>query len=139
MVESVVSLVLRLTGGVAGRFGDLQVGGRSHVLIVSPHCPHVEQLALLDQDEAEHDQHDPAHRGEETDQHPLYDGLVELPRLLPQAGAGVEVVGRGEGGVVPLQPGVAALLLIFCLSTRITSRLVVRLVGVGNFKTEVRP
>ena len=106
---------------------------------MSPHSPDIEELALLHYDQTEHHQHDPAHRGEETDQDPLYDGLVELPRLVPQAGAGVEVVGRGEGGVVPLQPGVAALLLIFCLSTRLTSRLVVRLVGVGNFKTEVRP
>ena len=127
-MKSIVS-VLWLTGGVAGRFGDLQVGGRGHLLIVPPHCPHVEQLALLDQDETEHDQHDSAHRGEEADQHPLYDALVQ-PSLLPGPGGGVEVAGGGEGGVGPLQP-VAA--------TRITSRLMVRRVGVGDLKTELWP
>ena len=139
LVEPVVSVsALRLTGGVAGRFGHLQVGGRSHLLIVPPHSPDVEQLALLHHDEAEHDQHDPAHCGEEADQHPLYDGLVELAGLLPGDGGRVEVVGGGDAGVVPLQPRVAPTLIIR-LSSRLALRLKAGMVRVGNFKTEVRP
>ena len=95
-----------------------------------PYCPHVEQLALLDQDETEHDQHDSAHGGEEADQDPLYDALVQ-PGLLPGPGGGVEVAGGGEGRVGPLQHRVAA--------SRITSWLRVRRVGVGDLKMEFWP
>ena len=81
-----------LAGGVGGRLADLQVGGRSHLTVVSPHGPHVEQLALLDHDQAEDEEHHPAHRGEEADQDALYDGLVQLARLLAWPGAHVVLV-----------------------------------------------
>ena len=91
LLESVV----RLAGGVAGRLGDLQVGGRSHLLVVSPHSPDVEELALLDNDQTEDQQHDAAHHGEETDEDSLYDGLVEVTCLLAGPRADV-VVGTGQ-------------------------------------------
>ena len=81
-----------LAGGVGGRLADLQVGGRSHLPVVSPHGPHVEQLALLDHDEAEDQEHHPADRGEEADQDALYDGLVQLARLLARPGAHVVLI-----------------------------------------------
>ena len=91
LLESVV----RLAGGVAGRLGDLQVGGRSHLLVVSPHSPDVEELALLDNDQTEDQQHDAAHHGEEADEDSLYDGLVEVTSLLAGPRADV-VVGTGQ-------------------------------------------
>ena len=84
--------VVGLAGGVAGRLADLQVGGGSHLTVVSPYSPHVEQLALLDHDQTEDQQHDPAYCGEEADEDSLYDGLVQLTPLLPGTRAHVVLV-----------------------------------------------
>ena len=62
---------------------------------MSPHSPDIEELALLDHDQAEDQQHHPAHCGEEADEDSLYDGLVEVTRLLAGPRADV-VVGTGQ-------------------------------------------